>query len=86
MVGTFALVSLLGLVVGLWREGTFPDLSEIPAAPLPTTRSLAMAWAVFALLIYPLILLVRGERAVRVGPGWQLAGETGLCAVVAHVL
>ncbi len=61
--GVLYLATILsGFAVGLYPQVTVGVRLPVGSVPLPTLRTLAVAQVIFALLIYPLILLGRAER------------------------
>lgn len=82
-VATWTLACLAGVALGLWREATFPTQLDIPTATLGALGTLAVTQVAWVLLIYPIVLLVRGLGRGAGGPRWHLAAEAGLCAALA---
>ena len=53
---------LAGLAAGLWHEAIYPPRFGQRPVALPTLQTLALAQAAFALLVWPLAVLWRGQR------------------------
>jgi len=58
-------VCLAALAVGLWPDAVYPSRSNYRPAPLPTLQTLAVGQAAFILLVHPLVLLRRRDKAAR---------------------
>lgn len=55
-------ICLAGLAAGMWPDSLAHSKNANWPLPLPTLKTLALAQGLFFLVIYPLILLRRGER------------------------